>query len=397
MIMNYNISFEISAIIFLGVLLLFIGLQYDLKVKFNRCFFNLVVLTLFTNMLDIISAIAIDNYTMIDPLLNTIINLLFYMIAAITAFYFYYVMLVYVDKKASLKKMTQINILIMCIYVVLLIVNIFKGLFYTFTIEDGYVHGSAFVLCIMIPFYYILCGVFLFLSHYQQFSLKQGVIVGLSLIVALSGSFLQFGIFPDILLSVFTPALGIILMMVFLESTDYHRLQQVVKELEQIKSEKEAIHRETEEASNEEAFNGDSGEMRLYAPEARLLAVDDNRMDLDCFCALLRDTSITVDLAQNGEAALSLLREKKYDMVFLDQTMPILDGVELFQIIQDEHICEDVPIIVFAVHTAPETKEELLAAGFTDYLAKPIHEIQLLTTIKKYLAKDLLQDRKKEM
>lgn len=387
--MNYNISFELSAILFLGMLLLYMGLQYDLKIKVNGLFFKLAVLVLFTNALDIITAVAIDNYKMVDPLLNTILSLIYYMVAGFSAFYVYYFMLIYRGRKDAFQKLTRTNIIVMSLYAVLLIVNIFTDVLYAFVIESGYVQGPLFVLCIFVPVYFILCAGWVFISHYPEFPDIRCFVVLISLIVACSGFVIQFGWYPDILLSAFTPAMGMVLMMIFLETPDAQKLKDVLKELEQAKEETENFESEMETVPENEA----SG-FTLYAPKTRILVVDDNRMDLDNMCDCLKDTSITVDKAQNGEEARLLLQKMKYDMVFLDQIMPIMDGVETLKLLLDEHLCEDNPVIVMIANETAQEKEDLLAAGFTDYMMKPVNPQQLLIILKKYLSLDLLEDRK---
>ncbi len=67
---------------------------------------------------------------------------------------------------------------------------------------------------------------------------------------------------------------------------------------------------------------------RFTAPDARVLVVDDNTMNLMVFKSLLKRTKVKIDMAESGDEGLSLAYDKKYDMIFLDHMMPEKDGIE---------------------------------------------------------------------
>ncbi|MGN0688705.1 MAG: response regulator [Oscillospiraceae bacterium] len=127
------------------------------------------------------------------------------------------------------------------------------------------------------------------------------------------------------------------------------------------------------------------------APDARLLAVDDNIMNLELYRGSLKDTKIQIDTAVNGIEALELISRYKYDLIILDHMMPLMDGMETLKTIKKQNLCDDVPIIVITANAVSGEKSIYLNAGFDDYLSKPVSSRQLLETVRKYLPADLIQ------
>ncbi|MCD7825740.1 MAG: ATP-binding protein [Clostridiaceae bacterium] len=132
-------------------------------------------------------------------------------------------------------------------------------------------------------------------------------------------------------------------------------------------------------------------EPTFCAPDAKLLVVDDNEMNLTVFQGLLKDTKVQIDTALNGLDGLSLMRQNHYDLIFLDHMMPGLNGVEILEKIKEEEtLCHDVPVIALTANTIAGAKNFYQDAGFTDYLAKPVSGSVLEKTIRKYLPTDML-------
>lgn len=113
-------------------------------------------------------------------------------------------------------------------------------------------------------------------------------------------------------------------------------------------------------------------EEEFKAPEARILTVDDNVMNLDVFCRILKGTQISIDTANNGAEALELLEKNVYHLVFLDHMMPVMDGIETLKQIRERGLCKDTPVIVLTANAVAGEKQMYLDAGFDGYLSKPI-------------------------
>lgn len=125
------------------------------------------------------------------------------------------------------------------------------------------------------------------------------------------------------------------------------------------------------------------------APDVRLLAVDDNAMNLDMFTGLLKHTKIQIDTATNGEEALELLAENSYDLVFLDHMMPVLDGIETLQEIRKRNLCPDTPVIALTANAVAGAKGHYLEVGFENYLSKPVKGAELEKMIQEYCSQKL--------
>ncbi|MBO5487663.1 MAG: response regulator, partial [Eubacterium sp.] len=137
-------------------------------------------------------------------------------------------------------------------------------------------------------------------------------------------------------------------------------------------------------------------EEEFTAPGARLLLVDDNQMNLDLLKGILRNTKMKLDFAMNGQEALELVRKNRYHLILMDHMMPVMDGVEALQNIRSEHLCDDISIIVLTANVVENAKDEYLAAGFDDYLSKPIFRKQLIDTLKKYLPENICEEEAEE-
>ena len=105
----------------------------------------------------------------------------------------------------------------------------------------------------------------------------------------------------------------------------------------------------------------------------RILAVDDEPMNLKVIRATLSSSGYLLDFAENGEEAWQRLQDPKveYDLVVLDRMMPILDGMALLKRMKQEARYRNIPVIMQTAAAAPEQVAEGLAAGAHYYLTKP--------------------------
>ncbi len=97
-------------------------------------------------------------------------------------------------------------------------------------------------------------------------------------------------------------------------------------------------------------------------------------MNLLVATSLLKATKIQVDTAISGMSALKKLSEKPYDIIFLDQMMPSLDGIQTLKLAKsmENNKSKNVPMIALTANAISGAKEMFLKEGFTDYLSKPI-------------------------
>ncbi len=134
-------------------------------------------------------------------------------------------------------------------------------------------------------------------------------------------------------------------------------------------------------------------QVSFVAPEAKILVVDDNEINLKVFVNLLRETKMQIDTADSGDAAIVLYKRNLYDVIFLDHMMPNKDGIETIKEMKE---CEDTPnqstpIICLTANAVSGMREMYIKAGFDDYLTKPIDTGRLEGMLLNYLSTDLVQ------
>ncbi len=120
---------------------------------------------------------------------------------------------------------------------------------------------------------------------------------------------------------------------------------------------------------------------------ARVLLVDDNRLNQVFAGDFLKFARITVDLAVNGEEAVRAVADaaEPYDAVLMDMQMPVMDGLEATRIIRQDPSNADLPIIATSANTQREEWQRCLEAGMSDSLPKPFLIPQLCAMLTRWI------------
>lgn len=123
------------------------------------------------------------------------------------------------------------------------------------------------------------------------------------------------------------------------------------------------------------------------APDAKILVVDDYKLNLQVIEGLLKQTKVQLTLISSGKECLQKIQHETYDLIFLDHMMPELDGIETLHQMQNmpENRNQNTPVIVLTANAIAGAKEMYLKEGFQDYLSKPIDSRLLEELVKKYL------------
>lgn len=125
------------------------------------------------------------------------------------------------------------------------------------------------------------------------------------------------------------------------------------------------------------------------APEACILAVDDNSVNLKVLTGLLRSTQMQIDTASSGAQCLEMVQKKDYHLVLLDHLMPEMDGIETLQKMRETGL--ELPVIALTANAIAGAKETYIQAGFQDYLSKPLNVNDLEEMVRKYLPEELIR------
>jgi signal transduction histidine kinase/FixJ family two-component response regulator len=130
--------------------------------------------------------------------------------------------------------------------------------------------------------------------------------------------------------------------------------------------------------------------LHFIAPDARILVVDDINTNLVVTSGLLAIYKSHVDTCTSGAAAISMVQNKHYDIIFMDHMMPEMDGIEATKSIRalEGEYYRNLPIIALTANAIIGMKEMFLSNGFNDYLSKPIEISKLDDTLAAWLPGD---------
>lgn len=133
------------------------------------------------------------------------------------------------------------------------------------------------------------------------------------------------------------------------------------------------------------------------APDAEILVVDDNSVNLTVVQGLLNPLDMKIETALSGKEAVNMITNKKYDIIFMDHMMPEMDGVETTRVIR-RMLGENgqVPIIALTANAVDGTRELFISEGMDDFVTKPIELRIIISKLKKWLPKEKIIREKKE-
>ena len=138
----------------------------------------------------------------------------------------------------------------------------------------------------------------------------------------------------------------------------------------------------------------------FVAPEAKVMIVDDNEVNLQVADGLLKKFEIQCTKCISGFQALDLLAEEKFDLIFMDHQMPGMDGVEALGKIRasEKNLPEEKKSIVVALsaNAVNGAREMFLRKGFNDFLPKPVQGNDFAECLSKWLKKDLIKPVEEE-
>ncbi len=137
---------------------------------------------------------------------------------------------------------------------------------------------------------------------------------------------------------------------------------------------------------------GEHYRQSFEAPNAHLLVVDDNEMNLMVVSKLLSDTKIQIDTASSGAECLRLTQYQYYDCILMDHLMPEMDGIECLHALHSQPggLCRDVPVIALTANAGSDNQLLYRKEGFSGYLAKPISGALLEAAVLSILPKELV-------
>jgi CheY-like chemotaxis protein/two-component sensor histidine kinase len=128
---------------------------------------------------------------------------------------------------------------------------------------------------------------------------------------------------------------------------------------------------------------------KIYAKNAKILIVEDNTINVTVALDILAAHDIRPDVAKDGYKALSMVKEKNYDLVFMDQFLPGMDGIETTQRIRElGGKCRTLPIVAMTSNVVHGARDMLIFKGLSDYIPKPVDHNTLNNILIRWLPHD---------
>ncbi|VVB56003.1 Chemotaxis protein CheY [uncultured archaeon] len=120
--------------------------------------------------------------------------------------------------------------------------------------------------------------------------------------------------------------------------------------------------------------------------QMNVLIVEDNPLNMELVIEILKSSGFLVSGAINGEEAIRMVENEHehYDLILMDIELPGMDGISAIKIIKGKPGYSNVPNIALTAFAMKGDREKFLAAGFDDYIAKPIDVLGFIKKMQKY-------------
>ena len=129
----------------------------------------------------------------------------------------------------------------------------------------------------------------------------------------------------------------------------------------------------------------ESAEALAILRGAHVLLVEDNEINQELALELLVSNGLSVEVASNGQEALDMLVQNRYDGVLMDCQMPVMDGYAATRAIRQRPGFEQLPVIAMTANAMSGDREKVLEVGMNDHIAKPINVRDMFSTMAKWI------------
>lgn len=133
-------------------------------------------------------------------------------------------------------------------------------------------------------------------------------------------------------------------------------------------------------------------QISFTAPDAKVLVVDDNEVNLLVARGFMKRYGIIIEMATRGIDAVEMVKKKKYDIIFMDHLMPEMDGIETAMEIRkiDNDYAKFIPIVALTANVAEDVRKMFMNKGFRGFMTKPIQSEVLSDILLKNLPEELI-------
>ena len=235
--MIYNVSYGVAAVCILVIIVLCVTFRITNNSVQSKRFRNLIIAMLFATFFDTAAGLTINYHTIVPVWINIIVNTIGFasIISAVYCYVRYIDILAHNDGNEN-KTMVIINRCVYGTYLVILAANSFFGFIFDFDSEGKYCKTEFYLLIYAVPLYYLIYSSVLLIYNHRKFVRKQIIAILSFCQLLLIGALLQF-IFSDVLLIMFVSTLSLIVILFFLETPDYQKLNNTLHELDKAKQE----------------------------------------------------------------------------------------------------------------------------------------------------------------
>lgn len=234
--LSYNIYFELAGTIILLVIFAYLNLMYPKNTESINKYTRMFKLLIIANILDIVSAVLFDFAAVLPIWINYFASTLYFLsVIALQVLYFDYLCALLEYKTTKLVNTIKHTVFIA--YVALLIINLFTGVVFYFNDEFKYTRGSLYMMVYVTVLFYICIGYVIIITNRKLLNRRVIINVILFTTVQITGSLLQAFILPNVLITLFTASIAVIVMLFALETPDYAKLLSAMEEIERSKAE----------------------------------------------------------------------------------------------------------------------------------------------------------------
>ena len=136
--------------------------------------------------------------------------------------------------------------------------------------------------------------------------------------------------------------------------------------------------------------NGED-ECDFIAPEAEVLIVDDNSVNLTIAEGLLKPLKMKIQTADSGKEAINKAKMNSFDLILMDHMMPEMDGIEATHLLREMERYKDIPIIALSANAIGDIRQKFISEGMSDFVPKPIELHVLISKVRQWLPDEKIQ------
>lgn len=113
----------------------------------------------------------------------------------------------------------------------------------------------------------------------------------------------------------------------------------------------------------------------------KILSVDDSRMVRLLVARAFKSFDCQIFEAENGQDGIAVATREKPDVIILDFTMPIMDGMEMFTALKGQEELKSIPVVMLTAERSPDLMNQFAKLGVRDYLVKPFKEQEIIDRV----------------